>query len=409
TPLDTRNQLIPLFLLRPMSFKKRRFGFIGDSSSGPTGRNKRSKNNSDDMNRTVATNEPGLRSTSTSPASSISANSRTSAPSHGKPISKVSGQTILSTLKGSMNILLKGCGLFTPLESVVRDIVNALEAIECTSEQDQDIYQLLSGLPQWAIVLSAYLSESQPGRMSKWVDNIINVLREEVDYITTRQQNWRGRNLTNSEEGAEALRQCYCRIESSFRQLQTDASLSTWKIADDHLKDSRLHDMHPVHDARYDSSFSDKIERRGCFSNTRVTVLETILQWAKDPSGAKLHWLSGMAGTGKTTIAYSTCRELEQNGRLGASYFCFRASPDCQDVGRILPTIAHQLARKFYPFRSTLCRILGEDPSISQRNISIQFEYLIKSPLLEVKKLLPDGLVVPEYYRCGFFSQADPS
>ncbi|KAG8730401.1 hypothetical protein FRC11_006765, partial [Ceratobasidium sp. 423] len=157
---------------------------------------------------------------------------------------------------------------------------------------------------------------------------------------------------------------------------------------------SRLNGMHPVCDARYDSSFSDKIERRGCFSNTRIAVLESIRQWLQDPSGPRIHWISGMAGTGKTTIAYSVCKELEQNGRLGASYFCSRASPGSQDVGRILPTISCQLAQTYYPFQSALCRILGDEPSISQRNISVQFECLIKSPILEVKNMLPDGLVV---------------
>ncbi|CAE6467205.1 unnamed protein product [Rhizoctonia solani] len=372
-----------------MSFKKRRFN-LTSSSGGPSGAgsNKRPKTNDRDIN-----NASGSCSTST-PTVSTLPNARATPTTHGKAVSKATGHAIISTLKGSMSLLLKGCGIFTPLESVVQDIVDVLEAIECTTEGNQDIYQLLSGLPQWAIVLSAYLSESQPGRMSKWVNNIISVLREESDYIRTRQQHWGANKLAKSEEETEALRQCYCRIESSFRQLQTDASLSTWKIADDHFKASRLNELHAVYDARYDSSFSEKIERKGCLNNTRVMVLETIRQWVKDPSGAKVHWMSGMAGTGKTAIAYTVCQELEKNGRLGASYFCFRASPNCQDVGRIFPTIAYQLAQSFYPFRSTLCRILGEDPSVIKRNLSVQFEYLIKSPILEVKTMLPEGLVV---------------
>ncbi|KAF8751629.1 Encoded by [Rhizoctonia solani] len=101
-----------------------------------------------------------------------------------------------------------------------------------------------------------------------------------------------------------------------------------------------------------------------------------------------------MAGTGKTAIAYSLCKELEGNGQLGASFFCHRASAEYQDVGRILPTISHQLAQKFYSFRSTLCRILGDNPNISRRTISVQFEYLIKLPLLEARNMLPNGLIV---------------
>lgn len=104
--------------------------------------------------------------------------------------------------------------------------------------------------------------------------------------------------------------------------------------------------------------------------------------------------MNGMAGTGKTTIAYSICAELERNRRLGASFFCSRASSECQDANRLLPTIAYQLAQQFYPFRSTLCRILGREASISQRNILVQFEHLIRAPLIEVENLMPGGMVV---------------
>lgn len=152
--------------------------------------------------------------------------------------------------------------------------------------------------------------------------------------------------------------------------------------------------MLPAHDARYDSCFADTINRQGCLGNTRVAVLDSIRQWAANPNDARIYWMNGMAGTGKTAIAYSLCKELEQNGRLGASFFCHRASAECHDVGRILPTVAHQLAQRFYPFRSILCRILEDEPSISRRTISVQFEYLIKLPLQEIRNMLPSGLVV---------------
>jgi hypothetical protein len=125
-----------------------------------------------------------------------------------------------------------------------------------------------------------------------------------------------------------------------------------------------------------------------------VNVLDGIRQWIYSLSETKIYWMNGMAGTGKTTIAYSVCTELKQNGRLGASFFCSRASPECRDVNRILPTIAYQLAQISYPFRSALCRILSEEPNAGQQNIRTQFEHLMRAPLLEVKDLLPNGLVI---------------
>lgn len=104
--------------------------------------------------------------------------------------------------------------------------------------------------------------------------------------------------------------------------------------------------------------------------------------------------MSGMAGTGKTTIASTLAKTLESRGQLGASFFCTRTSPDCRDAGRIVPTIAYQLARRSTPFRSTVCEALDKDPDIGSRNITIQFERLLKDPLLQVKDKMPGSLVV---------------
>lgn len=104
--------------------------------------------------------------------------------------------------------------------------------------------------------------------------------------------------------------------------------------------------------------------------------------------------MSGIAGTGKTTIACSLATILEQRKALAASFFCTRTSPECRDVRRILPTIAYQLARYSAPFGSALFQVLDKDPDIASRNVVRQFERLLKEPLMEVKDAMPNNLVV---------------
>lgn len=101
-----------------------------------------------------------------------------------------------------------------------------------------------------------------------------------------------------------------------------------------------------------------------------------------------------MAGTGKTTIAFSLCAELENSAELGASFFCSRLIPECRNVKLILPAIAYQLARFSLPFRYALSRVLEADPDIHTRVMKIQFESLITKPLLEVNNTLPAHFVV---------------
>lgn len=104
--------------------------------------------------------------------------------------------------------------------------------------------------------------------------------------------------------------------------------------------------------------------------------------------------MSGMAGTGKTTLAYSLCEWLEKNNQLGASFFCSRTSSSCRDLNRIVPSIAHQLARYSPPFRSELCKVLDGEPGVGKKNIVKQFEKLLQGPLSGVKAAIPEGVVV---------------
>ena len=86
--------------------------------------------------------------------------------------------------------------------------------------------------------------------------------------------------------------------------------------------------------------------RRPCTLHTREQILSDLMQWALDDSQPRVYWLTGMAGTGKTTIAYSFCETLAKRDMLGASFFCSRTgSAERSDARRIIPTIARQLAR----------------------------------------------------------------
>jgi hypothetical protein len=134
--------------------------------------------------------------------------------------------------------------------------------------------------------------------------------------------------------------------------------------------------------------------RRQCTPNTRVLILAGLRNWNMDTRSPNVYWMSGMAGTGKTTIACSLCAELERSGLLGASFFCSRSLPECQDVTRIVPTIAYQLARRSVHFQSVLCRVLSDDPDIGTRHPLKQFEKLMCDPLEEVKATLPPGLTI---------------
>jgi hypothetical protein len=101
-------------------------------------------------------------------------------------------------------------------------------------------------------------------------------------------------------------------------------------------------------------------ERRGCAQETRVDILKRIADWAVDASSTPIFWLSGLAGTGKSTIAYTICDQFDKEGlpaRLCASFFCSRQVEDLRQLGNIIPTLAYQLACFSRSFSECLAKV----------------------------------------------------
>lgn len=159
-------------------------------------------------------------------------------------------------------------------------------------------------------------------------------------------------------------------------------------------QEARLDRLSPAFAACYNSTKSLGLKRGPCTEDTRVEVLHSMNSWVYSSPAGATYWLTGMAGTGKTTISYSLCKGLDDAHRLGASFFCSRVLPECRDVNRMIPSIAYQLALFSRPFQCALLQVLDKDRDIHTRQLELQFGALIVKPLREVETTLPTDLVV---------------
>jgi RecA/RadA recombinase len=57
-------------------------------------------------------------------------------------------------------------------------------------------------------------------------------------------------------------------------------------------------------------------------------------------------WLSGPAGTGKTTVAHTIAEEYDKRGQLAATFFFWRKTGDRDDINKLVGTLAWQIAKK---------------------------------------------------------------
>lgn len=154
--------------------------------------------------------------------------------------------------------------------------------------------------------------------------------------------------------------------------------------------------------ARYDSVH----ERRRCLEGTRTGVLGQIEAWIlRQPvigsaiscttsSGTPIFWVNGLAGTGKTTIAYTVAEHCENEGILGASFFCSRDDTDCSNPSMIFNTIVYQLGIFYPPYKEHVSRALQKDPSIVFSSVPRQIDELLLAPLRFLRDAFPACIVV---------------
>ena len=125
-----------------------------------------------------------------------------------------------------------------------------------------------------------------------------------------------------------------------------------------------LERLRPSEKADHKTVFEEQgLKREVCTDGTCVKKLEDITKWANGRSLASpcVFWLTGQAGSGKTTIAYTIAKRFEENGNdadqhtvLGGNFLCSRQFQETQTQTSILPTIAYQLACKCKSYANSL-------------------------------------------------------
>ncbi|CAE7234029.1 unnamed protein product [Rhizoctonia solani] len=284
-------------------------------------------------------------------------------------------------LRSALNVLGSSS---TPIQYAVRDLLGVLDIYEAAARERDDYDQITIELENIAETLIQCVGEFSLKECGRGFSRIADTISKQVEAVKQKRMNLSRYSKTKDED----IIQSYRKVEQAFRQLQT------WRNTNHQHIRALLRELLPVDDAMYDSGYSTTVKRRHCTEGTRVEVLSRLFNWANDPEINRMYWINGMAGTGKTALAYSLCKLLDEHHQLGASFFCSRYNSSCWNSHRIIPTLAYQLANYSAPFRSELCQVLMNEPDIGMRGASTQFERLIRTPLLNSKDMIPDNVAV---------------
>ncbi|KAF7333434.1 putative nwd2 protein [Mycena venus] len=114
-----------------------------------------------------------------------------------------------------------------------------------------------------------------------------------------------------------------------------------------------------------------------------------------------MRWLYGPAGAGKTAIMQTLCQRLQEDCRLGGSFFFKRGHTTRGNAKLLFITLAYQLALHNPHLKGPISKSAVDDPSVMGRDMHVQLQKLIIQPCQFLGNAAPvilliDGLDEPE-------------
>ncbi|KIL59903.1 hypothetical protein M378DRAFT_168659, partial [Amanita muscaria Koide BX008] len=134
------------------------------------------------------------------------------------------------------------------------------------------------------------------------------------------------------------------------------------------------------------NDYQTKKKSGPCFDGTRVALLREMTNWVTCQDESRMYILSGLAGIGKSTVAYTIASRAADLNLLGASFFFSRDEADRNNAKKLFTTIAYQLC----VYNETFAKAIG-DVLLTERGYAAttkdpqdQLQVLILDPLRSI-------------------------
>jgi hypothetical protein len=110
------------------------------------------------------------------------------------------------------------------------------------------------------------------------------------------------------------------------------------------------------------------------------------MTWADGQDERCIFWLSGLAGTGKSTIARTVARKYYEQDCLGASFFFSRGGGDTGHASKFFTSIAVQLAHKSPSLKRRICEAIADRGDVGDQSLRDQWHQLVLRPLSKLER-----------------------
>ncbi|KAK7687257.1 hypothetical protein QCA50_009762 [Cerrena zonata] len=231
--------------------------------------------------------------------------------------------------------------------------------------------------------------------LQKRVDDLVKTLKDVTEEIGELSKHNVIVRFLRSNRDEEALKGLTERIKTArtnfmLESISTVESLVTALVqAINRQKDQDTLQALPIAEASYQSVYTQS--KTHYLDGTRVDILDELEKWAKaDTEFAKtsVYILSGLAGTGKSTIACEMAKRLDKAKLLGASFFFIHGIEKLSTIHFVIPTIAFQLAKNIPELHH---HIVDAVRAYVRSNETMQLEHQLDALLVEPLRALPSN------------------
>ena len=145
-------------------------------------------------------------------------------------------------------------------------------------------------------------------------------------------------------------------------------------------------------------------QEKGCLLGTQESVICKICDVLNntDENGPQLCLLTGVASSGKSTIAHSIAQLYDRQKRLGLSYFFSSTNVAKRNTKNLFTTIACDLADLDRQFKLALCKIIRDNQGLcTSQALSDQVKHLIIKSSARMHPIRPLVIVVDAFDESG--------
>ncbi|QRV87012.1 WD40 repeat protein [Ceratobasidium sp. AG-Ba] len=170
--------------------------------------------------------------------------------------------------------------------------------------------------------------------------------------------------------------------------------LSTKAFLDEPVSEAILN--FPSHPSalQYGSPVLEDLGIQCCKQNTRIDEIEYLHNWVLDGTGSGIQAVTGAAGAGKTTVAYTLCQWMSESNVSNVSCFCSPYGLNDNNSLDVVVSLSHQLACQWPAYRLALAQELKGRTEIFTMPYLEAVHRLILSPLMRFSHTLGGRIVV---------------